>query len=308
MHIAAQFDLELLNSGKAFSGDELKPYRAYTWLPSHILLIGYVSEGWVKWRKSKLSSNHLSWMSYIRELGRYMLVNDYPDAYVLTDEFKAKMVRITPYLLSQKEVEAFFSALSSYKPKSSWAWQATGFFGLMHSCGLRTCEVQRLRVSDVDLENLFIDIVWSKGNRSRRLHITAEIAAVLAACDAKNEATFGCDRKAFFVSSTGNPVASSSIGTAFRRIWLEAGLPESKGGKRPRPYDFRHRFAYANLERWRADGSDIEAMLPYLARYMGHSAFDSTYYYVHTSPDFLSEYADIVNILDSLLPEVGFDA
>ena len=34
-------------------------------------------------------------------------------------------------------------------------------------------------------------------------------------------------------------------------------------------------------------------MLPYLSRYMGHATFDSTYYYIHTSPDFMDTYADI---------------
>ena len=49
------------------------------------------------------------------------------------------------------------------------------------------------------------------------------------------------------------------------------------------------------------------AMLPYLARYMGHSSFDSTLYYVHTSPDFMGSFSAQTTALDSLLPEVGFD-
>ena len=94
-----------------------------------------------------------------------------------------------------------------------------------------------------------------------------------------------------------------------RTVWRAAGLPESKDGRRPRPYCFRHRFAYANLERWRAEGEDASAMLPYLARYMGHATFDSTYYYVHTSPDFMDDYAEVVAEVDALaLPGVGFDA
>ena len=28
-------------------------------------------------------------------------------------------------------------------------------------------------------------------------------------------------------------------------------------------------------------------MLSYLSRYMGHAGFESTFYYVHTSPDFM---------------------
>ncbi|GLP82997.1 hypothetical protein TUM20984_44170 [Mycobacterium antarcticum] len=77
-------------------------------------------------------------------------------------------------------------------------------------------------------------------------------------------------------------------------------------GQQPRPYDFRHHFAYANIERWMNAGDDVTAMLPYLSRYMGHSTFESTYYYVHTSPDFMAAYADITAGRQSLLPPVGF--
>ena len=31
-------------------------------------------------------------------------------------------------------------------------------------------------------------------------------------------------------------------------------------------------------------------MLPYLSRYMGHASFDSTYYYIHTSPGFMNAF------------------
>ena len=68
------------------------------------------------------------------------------------------------------------------------------------------------------------------------------------------------------------------------QLWDQAGLPRPVGGTQPRPYDFRHHFAYADLERWMSDGTDVTAMLPCLARYMGHATFDSTYYYIHTRP------------------------
>lgn len=83
-----------------------------------------------------------------------------------------------------------------------------------------------------------------------------------------------------------------------------AGLPRPVGAKAPRPYDFRHHFAYANLHRWMADGTDTAAMVPYLSAYMGHAEVASTYYYIHTSPDFLDDYA---HITQGLLPEVGFE-
>jgi integrase len=265
-------------------------------------------EGWVLFRREGCSQNHLSWMSFIRDFGRYLRISGKrPDAYVLSDEFKSRFYRPTPYLLSQDEIEAFFTAASKLKMASPWEWEARCFFGLMHSLGLRTCETRRLNTTDVNINERFIDIIWSKGSRSRRLYITDEVAAMLAACDARNQEAFGSGPRPFFISATGNRVCNCTTGVVFKRIWEAAGLSVSQGGRKPRPYSFRHHFAYASIERWASEGTDIEAMLPYLARYMGHATFDSTYYYVHTSPDFMSGYANNIKALESLLPEVDFD-
>jgi hypothetical protein len=56
-----------------------------------------------------------------------------------------------------------------------------------------------------------------------------------------------------------------------------------------------------------ARGKGVTAMLPYLARYMGHASIESSYYYIHTSPDFMHAYADITAASQSLLPQVGFE-
>ena len=265
-------------------------------------------EGWVLQRRAATSPDHASWMSHIRELGRWMRVNGHPDAYVLSGDFRARMARVAPYLLDSMEIEAFFDAAAGYSPPSPMSWQSRCLFGLMHSCGLRTCEAMRLRRQDVDFSGGHVDIMWSKGHRSRRLAVTDEVVGMLERCDAATTTAVGAARPAFFATSTGNPLTSATVCLAFRRIWESAGLPESKGGKRPRPYDFRHHFAYANIERWGREGRDVMAMLPYLARYMGHSTFDSTCYYIHTSPDFMSGFAGEASAIDSLPPEVGFDA
>lgn len=265
-------------------------------------------EGYVLDRLSKTDPGQTTWASYLREFGRWMRANGKPEAYVLSNEFRTTTARKVPYLLSGEEIDAFFGAAARLDMGSPMRWEARCLFGLMHSCGLRTCEARRLRVDDVDVDGMHIDVMWSKGRRSRRLAITDEVASMLEHCGSMTDAAVGADRPSFFATRTGNPVGAAAVGAAFRRIWLDAGLPDSKGGKRARPYDLRHHFAYANIERWQREGRDVMAMLPYLARYMGHSSYESTYYYVHTSPDFLAGYSDIVSPREALLPEVGFHA
>jgi len=264
-------------------------------------------EGWVTSRLSGRPNSCRSWMSYIRDFGRWERINGNENAYVLSDQWKSKRIRIQPYLFSHEEVSRFFDAAARLESISPWKWQGLAFFALMHSCGLRTCEVRRLAVNDVNLDERFIDVRWSKGNRSRQLPITDQVVGILAECDRALERTLGKKRAAFFASSTGNPVDPVSVGVMFTRIWDQARLPRPLEGKQPRPYDLRHHYAYANIERWMAEGVDVNAMLPYLARYMGHASLDSTYYYIHTSPDFMGGYADIVREGQKILPEVGFE-
>jgi hypothetical protein len=40
---------------------------------------------------------------------------------------------------------------------------------------------------------------------------------------------------------------------------------------------------------------------------MGHASIESSYYYIHTSPEFMHTYADITAASQSLLPQVGFE-
>jgi integrase len=261
-------------------------------------------EGWVREQLTH-SGRYRSWMSYIRDFGRWLAVHEDTNAYVLSDQWKAPFIPAHPYLLTTNEIELFFGAAAHLHAQSPWRWQAEAFFTLMHSCGLRTGETRALLTEHVDLRGGHIDVLWSKGNRSRRLPLTGEVLDVLAACDQASGRRFGL-RRTFFVSAAGNPVTPASVGTTFNRIWDQAELPRPTGGARPRPYDLRHHFAYANLERWMAAGKDVAALLPYLSRYMGHATMDSTYYYVHTSPDFMDAYAHITRERGSVLPEVGF--
>lgn len=262
-------------------------------------------EGWVTAQLER-SATARSWMSYIRDFGRWLRVNGATDAYVLSDRWKAPLIPPHPYLLTRREIDAFFTAAAALDVRSPWRWQAAAFFTLMHSCGLRTCETRGLATGDVNLPGGYIDIVWSKGNRGRRLPVTGDVVDVLAACDDTSRAQFP-SRGTFFVSGTGKQVSRGAVGNMFRRIWGQAGLARPTAGLQPRPYDFRHHFAYGCIERWMAQGADVAAMLPYLSRYMGHAAFAATFYYIHTSPDFMNGYARITEQGTWVLPEVGFE-
>ena len=283
----------------------LKQFDAYCLEHDSQVLDKECVEGWVTQRLSR-GGSYRSWMSYIRDFGRWMRTHHDREAYVLSDQWKASYVPARPYLLSTAQVEAFFTATAELDCGSPWRWQATAFFTLMHSCGLRTGEVRNLRSEHLDLPARCIDIVATKSGLARRLPITDDIATILAACQHTSRIEHTRTGEYVFFTSTGNQVSPASIGVIFQRIWSAAELAHPASGPQPRPYCFRHHFAYANLHRWMLAGRDVTAMLPYLSRYMGHASIESTYYYVHTSPDFMTDYADITTASSSVLPEVSW--
>jgi hypothetical protein len=57
--------------------------------------------------------------------------------------------------------------------------------------------------------------------------------------------------------------------------------------------------------KWLESGADLQAKLPYLRAYMGHTSFDETLYYVHLLPENFVMAAGVNwNELAAVVPEV----
>jgi len=53
-------------------------------------------------------------------------------------------------------------------------------------------------------------------------------------------------------------------------------------------------------------GVDVNSVLPYLSRYMGHASIQSTDYYLHLVPEFFHTFRERVKNTGDLLPEVEY--
>jgi integrase len=264
-----------------------------------------IAEGWAKSHSCKSISRDRSWVSPIREFGRYLQSIGCKDNYVLSDRFAIQRYSAEVYLMSDHEIRAFFRECDFYVlkkdiPGRKYVYPA--LFRFMFCCGVRCREARNLKCHDVHLDKGFVDVLQSKAHRDRRLFLSQELVDYLRLYDMAISECFP-SREYFFPSMHGGIASSNSLSTNFRRIWLSAGLKRD-GKVKPRAYDFRHHFACANIMRWSIEGKDIHAMLPYLMRYMGHSSLESTYYYIHLIPDYFPQYSALTSSLECLIPEV----
>lgn len=267
-------------------------------------LLKEVVEGWAVKQSTKSLSQDRSWIPPIREFGKYLQRTGEKDAYVLNDSFKVQTYHAENYLMSDIEIEAFFKECDHFasQQNNNGRYVLPTIYRFMYCCGVRCCEVRKLKCTEVNLERKYIDIILSKKHKDRRLFLTDELCSYLLKYDRQITKLFP-GRIYFFINTQGNMCSPRVIAYNFKKIWINAGLNYS-GPVKPRAYDFRHHFACANLMRWSKEKKDINAMLPYLMKYMGHASIESTYYYIHLLPEFFPQYASLVSSCESLIPEV----
>lgn len=244
----------------------------------------------------------------LREFGRFLLMDGKKSAYVLPPKRTSKPNPKPPYFFLESEITAFFEkcdALKAYPHLKGREIVMPALFRLLYCCGLRCGEARRLKCSDVNIHDKHIDIRLSKGPKSRRLFITDELSEYLKRYDEKIGMIFP-NREYFFPYRDGY-YGEGAISNTFKTVWRSAFPDFVRSNNRPRAYDFRHHFAYANINRWVAEGKNVNAMIPYLIRYMGHKSLDGTLYYFHFVPEFFPVYRKISSSLESILPEVNYE-
>lgn len=263
---------------------------------------------WMILKKAECSNTHRIRVSPIREFGKFLQSTGFSDSYVIPKKVCQKQTRTIPHFFTDDEIVKFFNVCDRLSPRKENIVRhlvLPMYYRLLYCCGVRTCEARLLMRKNVNLHTGFIDIIHSKGLKDRRLFLPEDLRTLYLKYDALINDIFP-DRTYFFPTQINSCCHSTTISQNFNRIWKVAGL-DNESGSKARAYDFRHHFAFANLNRWIAKGIDVNAMLPYLMRYMGHSSLESTFYYLHLVPEFFTTFSEKTKILEMLLPEVDYD-
>lgn len=243
-------------------------------------------------------------ISVIREFSTFLCLNGYDNAYVLPPKRGTQLEPHLPYFFTGVEIEVFFGQCDKtpqLKGLPGREFVIPAIFRLLYCCGLRCREARMLLCNDVSLDDKYIDIKASKGH-SRRIFISDELTRFLKRYD-ERIARIIPERAYFFPRNQCEPYKNNFVFGNFNRIWKEA-FPHFHSPIKPRAFDFRHHFAYANLNRWAEQGKDVKVMLAYLMRYMGHADIQSTLYYFHFVPEYFRAFAQKAQALESLIPEV----
>ena len=165
---------------------------------------------------------------------------------------------------------------------------------LLYCTGLRPGEARRLRLCDADLDECVLTIWDSKFFKSRLVPFGPALGGILQAYSATRAdlPRPSGDRSAFLSYGRGGELSARTLSDAFAQLRDHAGVCNPPTARwQPRLHDFRHTFACRRLVAWYREGVDVQARLPWLVTYLGHTSLSGTQTYLTMTPELLAEAA-----------------
>lgn len=188
----------------------------------------------------------------------YDVVLDKPINHKQIPMFKKK--RRLPKILSDKELDIFFSTCEDYKYKT--------IFMMIYGSGLRISEAVAIRVEDIDSENMRLFVRNGKGERERYTVLPKTSLEMLRKCYKMYKPNH--PEGYMFLNREGNPLKPERLRVFFRRYRRKAGIDDGFI-----VHSLRHSFASKLVE----EG----VPLVQVKELLGHSCIRSTMTYVHVA-------------------------
>ena len=161
-------------------------------------------------------------------------------------------------------------------------------FTLLFCCGLRRGELLRLTLADIQEEQTVLHIQLSKFHKSRLVPLSASVTVELRKyLELRKHNKLPMAPEAFLMWSrqrSPEVYAATTLVQLWHRLCVSAKVLNTQGHP-PRIHDIRHSCAVSVLQRWYAQGVDVQAKLPHLATYLGHASAVSTHHYLKLTPE-----------------------
>jgi len=246
----------------------------------------------VAWATQPVDASPVWWkfrLTAVRGFAKHLQTLDPRTQIPPADAVSAPKCRAAPYFYSEAEIVRLMEEAANLPPPFRGMTYQT-LIGLLAVTGMRLGEAIRLECADVDWEHGILTIRLSKFGKSRQIPVDPSTLSALKAYDQARERLYSCSSAAanLFVSIRGTLLIQPNVDRTFHQLAGRAGLRPRSPRCRPRLHDFRHSFAIRTLLGWYRAGLDVQAMLPRLSTYLGHTNPANTYWYLSAEPELLA--------------------
>lgn len=196
--------------------------------------------------------------------------------------------RIRPHIYTSKEIRDLVEAASCWPTGRSHAETYSTLFGLLATTGMRVSEALKLRRKDVDLDQGILTIVETKFKKSRYVLLHPSTTRALERYVKQRDKHLANAQSEHFFAIAGRPVSIDRVEKVFDGIRRRLGWRCRGDHPQPRIHDLRFTFICRRIERWYAQGRDVNHLMLSLSTYVGHAMPSSTYWYITATPKLMA--------------------
>lgn len=241
-------------------------------------------QSWSERRPTESKGYRSQRISSIRQLSLYM--NSLGIESYIPKHFTEQEKHI-PHILSDEEVISLFEAIDAYFPLNAsvpfprMAMEYKILFRLIYCCGLRNSEACNLKASNVNLDNGVITIIHSKGDKNRLVYMPEDLRLLSQEYWRLLNRELNAEPLWFFPGRTEySSIPKTSVDRKFNEFWFKTSFAEVCD-KKPTVHSLRHTFVVKRMNLWMEQGLELNVMMPYLSKYLGHRGKGETFYYYH---------------------------
>lgn len=226
-------------------------------------------------------------LGVVRGFARYLSAFDPECQIPAVDLLPARTHRPTPYHYSATEIAALVHAAGTIAAPLL-ATTVAALISLIAASGLRLGEALALDRRDVDGREAALTVT-GKNDLTRLVPLHQTTAEMLANYAARRDRLCPTPvSPGFFLTRTGRRVQQRCVQETFARLLVAAAIDTPTGRRRPRIHDLRHTMTVNVLVGWYQSGVDVQARLPVLSTFLGHTGPEATYWYLQATPELLS--------------------
>lgn len=253
--------------------------------PENPYLTQEMVDVWNKKRDTERPASHMARIGPIAAFLHYALKKEWIDL-VAPEIKKTSAGPYIPHAFTDGELYNFFNAceelevnMLSYKSSKLRKLEVPVFFRLLYSTGMRPVEARLLRCENVDLSTGVIDIIYTKGYNEHRLVLHDTMLELLMQYDRAVSRVIP-SRRIFFPTVNDKCHHKSWVSRQFNEAWSKYNKANARAG------DFRHFYAFSNINNWVNTGHEVHDKLLALSRSMGHTSMRHTMYYFSIAETF----------------------
>jgi len=225
----------------------------------------------IKYRETSISR----YISSIKGFHLYLLdqevISKDPSEKITSPKLKKKI----PTILSVEEIDLIVESINLNKSND---YRDRAIISLLYSSGIRISELMKLKLIDLNIENLILSII-GKGNKQRIVPI-GEKALVYLLSYINDHRTLFIKKKNsmgyLFLNNRGGALSRMGIWNIIKKRARHLSI-----NKKITPHIFRHSFATHLIE----GGADLIAV----QQMLGHSDITTTQIYTHLDKTYLKE-------------------